>query len=142
MALNEFASNVRMKPSLYFRIVKVIKRNAATGYYSYFDQNEMLNELPTALRNEVLGVTHQNILSSFPFFKDKPPQFVLDILPMFHHISLTANEIIFRKGDWVGEIYFVLKGRVSIVTDEGIKFRNFAQGSYFGDVEFFKQKVF
>ena len=133
--------NAKMKPTLYFKILKVLERNASTGYYSYFDQEELMDELPATLRNEVLSETHKNILGSFSFFKDKHPQFVIDVLPMFRHISLSKDEILFRKGDWVEEIYFILRGRVGFVTEDGYLYRNYVAGSYFGDIEVFKSLV-
>ena len=103
MALNTFAANVKMNSDLYFKIIDVLKRNAATAYNSYFDQNDLLGELPSALKNEVLNCTHKKILDSFPFFKDKPPQFVLNVLPKFTKINLSSTDVLFRKGDLVEE---------------------------------------
>ena len=103
MALNGFALNVKMDPKLYFKIVEVFKRNAASAYYSYFDQNDLLGELPSALKNEVLNCTHKKILDSFSFFKNKPPHFVLNILPKFTKMNLSPNDILYREGDLVDE---------------------------------------
>ena len=100
-----------MNPNLYFRIVRVFKRNAAKAYYSYFDQNNLLGELPSALRNEVLNSTHKKILDSFSFFRNKPIQFVMNILPNLTKISLSPNDVLYRKGDLIEEgsyIYYKL----------------------------------
>ena len=101
--MNEFALNSKMYPRLYFKILRVFKRNATSIYSSYFDQNELLQELPTALKNEVLNCTHKRILKSFAFFKNKPLGFVMDILPKFTKILLSPNEVLYRYGDIVDE---------------------------------------
>ena len=131
-----------MPPSLYFKIIRMLKRNSSTAYLNYFDQDELLDELPSALRNEVLAVTHKKILETFGFFRGKPPQFVIDMIPLFKHISMSVDELLFRKADYVEEIYFLMKGRVGLIDSEGFLFRNFVQGAYFGEVEMFNQKVY
>ena len=152
MALNEFALGLKMPSHLYFRILRILKRNAEVSYFSFLDQDMLLNELPSALKNEILSITHKRILDSFSFFKGKPPQFVLDILPEFKHISLFQDDLIYRKGEWVENsntfiyiyqfiVYFLLSGRVGFVTKDGNIFRNYVSGSYFGEVEHFKNLV-
>ena len=144
-----------MHPKLYMKIIQALTNNSAQGYSTFFNQDELLQELPSALRNEVLNVTHRKILNSFSFFKDKPPQFVLDILPKFKHLTLPQDEALYREGDYVEEgidnifiyiyiyiVYFLLQGRVAFVTKDGYLFRNFVQGSYFGEIEIFKNEVY
>ena len=107
MALNEFALNVKMPPQIYLKIVRTLHQNSETANSSIFNQELLLGELPSALKNEVLNITHRKILNSFAFFEDKPPQFILDIIPKFKHMLLTQDEALYRKGDWVeeGNIY-------------------------------------
>ena len=90
-----------MPSHLYFKILRILKRNAEASYFNFLDQDELLDELPAALKNEVMGITHKKILDSFSFFKGKSPQFVLDILSEFKHISLSPDEVVYRKGDWL-----------------------------------------
>ena len=101
LALNEFAAKLKMPTQLYFKIRRILERNAASSNFNLLDQETLLNELPAALKSEVTQHTHQKILNSFSFFKGKPPQFVADILPEFQHISLGKDEVIYRKGEWV-----------------------------------------
>ena len=90
-----------MAPKLYLKIVHALTNNSSKGDSSFFKQDILLDELPSALRNEVLGATHQKILNSFSFFKDKPPQFVIDCLPKFKHLTLSQDEALYREGDYV-----------------------------------------
>ena len=139
-----------MPTRLYFKIHRILRRNADVAYFNFLDQDSLLDELPSALKSEVLSITHKRILDSFNIFKGKPPQFILDILPEFKHISLSKDEVIYRKGGWVEDgrlylflflVYFLLKGRVGFVTENGFLFRNYANGSYFGEVEYFRGSV-
>jgi hypothetical protein len=38
-------------------------------------------------------------------------------------------------------VYFIVEGRVKMLTSEGYIFRNFVEGSYFGDIEIMTGKV-
>ena len=143
---------MKLDPRLYFKILEVYKRNAATTYYSIFDQHNLLKELPSALKNEVLNCTHKKILESFMFFKNKPISFVMNLLPKFTRITLSANDVLYRKTDLVEEsnkililytiVYFVLSGRIGLTTPEGFIFRNYVNGSYFGEIELFQDTNF
>ena len=139
--MNEYAHAVKLKPNLYLKIIKVLKRNAETCNYNYFDQNQLLSELPPALRSEIISATHKNILKSLLFFKNKPPQFAINLMPLFKHISLCKDEIVYRKGDLVEELFFIIKGRIAMITQDGTIFRNYVNGSYLGDIEFFSDSV-
>ena len=144
-----------MPTRLYFKILRILKRNADVSSFNFLDQESLLDELPSALKSEVLSITHKRILDSFNLFKGKPPQFMLDIIPEFKHISLAADEVIYRKGGWVEDgkeymyfyiyiyilVYFLLKGRVGFITGDGYLFRNYVNGSYFGEIEVFNRKV-
>ena len=130
-----------MPPALYFKILKVVKRNSSTANINFFDQDELLDELPSALRNEVIAVTHKKILLTFGFLRTHAPQFAIDMIPLFKHVSLSEDELLFRKHDTVEEVYFIMKGRVGLVDLDGNIFRNYIQGAYFGEVELFTDKV-
>ena len=103
MALNSFAVSVKMESNLYFKILELFKRQAAQGNYSNFDQNELLDELPSALKNDVLNCTHKKILNSFSFFQNKPNPFIMKMLPKLAKLSLSVNEAIYREGDLADE---------------------------------------
>ena len=143
-----------MDPRLYFKIHRIFRRNAESLYTSYFDQNELLEELPSALKNEVLNSTHKNILNSLKFFKNKPISFVMDMLPKFTRTNLPTNEVLYRTGDIVDEgnlpthifniylVFFIVKGRVGFIDKDGYLFRNYVNGSYFGDQEIYDEQAF
>ena len=111
-----------MPPHLYLKIVKTLNNNSTTGKCSYFDQESLLEELPSALKNEVMSCTHKKILHSFPFFRCKPPQFVMDVLPKFKHLLLSQDEALFRTGDLVEEsnIYIYIYSIFSVGGTSGL----------------------
>ena len=38
MALNELASNLKMPAMLYFKVMRILKRNATARYFNFMDQ--------------------------------------------------------------------------------------------------------
>jgi len=51
---------------------------------------------------------------------------------------LPTKEKIYKEGDPVDEIYFILKGRVKMVTNNNLPFKEYVQGSMFGDNDIFQ----
>ena len=126
-----------MPSSLYFKIHRILKKNSDSGYLCFLDQDTLLNELPAALKNEIMCMTHEKILNSFSFFRGKAPSFVLDILHEFTHISLSPDEVIYRKGDWIEDskytfsiyIYslFLTQRKGSLCNSRGIHISEFCK---------------
>ena len=102
--MNEFAHSSKLPQHLYFRIKRILKRNNETQYeFSSFDDGGILEELPASLRSEVITFTHKNIVDNVSFFRDKDPNFIVDILPKFRHINLEREEILFSEGNYAEE---------------------------------------
>ena len=119
-------------------------------YYSSVDQENLLEELPAAMRAEVITLTHRKTLDKIAFFKGKNPNFLLDILPTLKRLSLSKGEVIFSEGDWADEstlyiyiyiVYFLLKGRVQLISRDGYIFMTYIEGSYMGDAELLTEHV-
>ena len=118
LALDEFALSVDMSPDLYYRVKRIIKYlyymadiyiyiyirgNHEMEYYSVMDQNSLMDELPAAMRAELITLIHQKTLQKIKFFKGKNPNFLLEILPALKRISLSKGELIYQEGDWGDE---------------------------------------
>ena len=48
------------------------------------------------------------------------------------------GDIIYKKNDYPGYIYFLLKGRVGLFNDSNKIFKIYVEGSYFGEIEIYK----
>ena len=95
------------------------------------------------------------IIDTITFFKDKPHDFLIDIIPRLKQLTFYHNDIIFNQGDQAEEIFFILRGNVLLYIDV-VDFLNmepfikqnsvfnmplaiFNNGSYFGDNDCFLQ---
>ena len=99
------------------------------------DEEQLLQELPANVRAEVANHTYKNVFQNITFFKDKEPAFILSFLSVLKRFSAKPQEILYTEGKIADEIFFLLSGRVKMVTSDGFILRQYARGSYFGEIE-------
>jgi hypothetical protein len=59
----------------------------------------LLNDLPAALRSEVVKHTHGEIIQKINFFKEKDADFLWAILPALRPIKLLPGDVLYTQGD-------------------------------------------
>jgi len=112
--------------------------------------------LPPSLRNDVVQSTHGQIIKGIRFFKDKPQDFLINLIPKLKNINLFENDILFSQGDQAEEIFFIFHGRVLILFDLtdivnmktlvkdnecfNVPICIYSDGSYFGDNDVILQR--
>jgi len=112
--------------------------------------------LPPSLRTDIVQSTHGQIIKGIRFFKDKPQDFLINVIPKLKSLSLFDNDILFSQGDQAEEIFFIFHGSVLLYVDlsEIVDMRNlikddscfnipiaiYSNGSYFGDNDVLLQK--
>lgn len=88
-------------------------------------------------------------METIRFFKDKPKDFLILIVPKLKPLNLYGNDILFSQGDQAEEIFFNLKGEVVLYVDISefvdlsifisiekcfnLPISVYSTGSYFGD---------
>ena len=68
--LSEYSRKVNLPPSVENRIKKFLENNHAELLHQY-DQNNLLDALPSNLRSQVVSHTHGEIVRKLRFFDDK-----------------------------------------------------------------------
>ena len=58
-----------------------------------------MNDLPAALRSEVVQHTHGEIIQKINFFRDKDPDFLWAILPALRPLKLLPSDVLYTQGD-------------------------------------------
>lgn len=115
-SLSEYS--VRYKLPL--QIQKKIKHyftNHSKNHVTDQDWEELLMELPQALRTDVVQQTHGQIIQNIRFFKDKSQDFLMHVIPKLKRMNMFDNDILFSQGDKAEEIFFVLNGTVLLMMD-------------------------
>ncbi|CAG9311648.1 unnamed protein product [Blepharisma stoltei] len=134
-ALNDFAKATKLPDDLKQKIKAHILLNYEENMFSWFDQDTLMNELPASLRTDVSLHMHHKIVEKIYFFQDKDPGFISYIVPKLRTVSLQPGEFLYKEYEFPDEVYFLTKGRVNLIASNGVVFKSYVQGSYFGEVE-------
>lgn len=113
------------------------------------DWDTLFNDLPPQLRTDIVQSTHGQIIQGIRFFKDKRPEFLINLIPKLKMMNLFDNDILFSQGDQAEELFFVFHGSALLNVDimDFIDMKSFVKhescfnvpiaiygnGSYFGD---------
>lgn len=133
-ALNEFAKATKLPLQLKDKIKRYIETSSVVNTIS-FPRDSLIKELPGALKKELRIQMHNKIVEKILFFQDKDEQFIARFVGKMKSMEFQAGEYVYMFGDYSEEIYFICKGRVIMKSDNGVVFKNYMQGSYFGELE-------
>ena len=102
----------KINDDLYERICRYLK-------YKHFnekkDKNIIIDCLPLGLRNILVYEMYKPIINNFIFFKSfDNNDFIVRVILAFKPILAMKNDILVKDGDFIEEIIFVKKGRLSL----------------------------
>ena len=79
------------------------------------DNHILFEELPVTLRNTLIYEMYKPIINSFNFFKNfSNSDFIVKVILAFKPILALKNDVLIKDGDFVEDIIFVKKGRLSL----------------------------
>ena len=81
---------------------------------------------------------HQGVAKDMPFFKGRDRMFVCTVIPFLKHWLCLKGDFVYREGEYAEEIYFIVKGRCSIIDESNKAFQILNDKCYFGDIEVIK----
>ena len=139
LAFQAFASQIKLSDYLMLKTKRILERNNES---IHIEEATFLEELPSSLRAEILTQAHNKLFNKITLFRNKDASFGLNVISSLRPLNIEAGDILYRQGDLVEEIYFILSGRVKLVTAEGYIFKIYVEGSYFGDTEILLGKTF
>ena len=128
-----------------------LPKNLATRIRQYFlylwkqklgyDEEKFLGELPDGLKLETLTFLRQSVFKDLDLFKGASMDFITELAENLKEIAITPDEFLFKEGDIGNKVYFVIKGELSVLTEndskEIAKIRN---GDFFGEIALFKNR--
>ena len=135
LAVNTFIMDAKLEPELAIQVrsyfeYSLSKRNNGLSTY---DADEILSELSSSLKNDVITHVEADLISSVPFFKGKSRSFVADCIQMFQPMVVQEGDFIIKEGTAADEMYFLIKGRANVYY--GVKkIKALVEGSYFGEI--------
>lgn len=130
--LNAFVQYREIPPSLQKRI---------RDYFSYiwkkrlgFDETTFLSSLPQGLASEVSLHLKCEILDKIPLFKGVDNSFIEEVALNLKMDVFTPGEFIFKKGQKGSTMYFVIKGKLEVLSANGSYINMLSDGDFFGEI--------
>lgn len=116
-------------------------RSKVRSYYHYmwhnkkgYQDNSIIEDLPVKIQSELYLHINKPILEKVPFLKDAHVDLIEDLMHQLEFRICVPGERIFRKGDVGDAMYFVHKGSVHIVDDNGEPIATLGEGAFFGEM--------
>ncbi len=112
------------------------------SYYEYlwesrrgYDEADVIHELPPSLQLKVALFLNQDIIEKVPIFKganeDLIRRLVLELSPAVY----TPGDFIFRHGEHGTTMFFISRGSVEILGEDGrTVYATLTEGSFFGEI--------
>jgi len=130
--LEEFAKKTNLPEELHFKIRQFLENNYHE-LFSRMDEDDLLKELPTTLREDVLFYRFHGLFNSLNFLKQFVKQeFVWHLVQKLRKIKVDKDDVIYYDGDFSEEIYFIKAGKVKLYTKNGQPFISYKEGQHFG----------
>ncbi len=81
-----------------------------------------------------LEVINREVLQTVPLFQDCDPIFLHNLAMTLRPVVHDPADIIIRKGDVGGEMYFLCRGEVEVLDEAGKITNKMGEGDYFGEL--------
>ncbi|KAJ3362223.1 Kinesin-like protein kif27 [Allomyces arbusculus] len=122
-------------------------RKRVANYYDYLfkrskgiDAKTIFADLPTTFQAELALGINGHIISKVPLFQDTEIGFMRMLALALQPVLFLPNEYVVKKGDIGSEMFFIHKGRVDVVSEDGSQvFAFMHEGSFFGEIAFFSR---
>lgn len=136
-ALDEFAYEVDLDPTIHLQIKKFLKKNY-TEIFSKDKMEGMINELPPTLKEEVFFNQFGNLIQSLDFFNllgDNECKWGL--VREMSKLEYNKGDKIYNDQELADSIFLVYKGVVKLYAENGYPFAIYRKGETFGDIDVF-----
>ena len=110
--LNEITTEYDLDIDLFNKLAKTIKYDHSKKQR---DILQFIDELPHKIKLELAMQIHNKTYANVAFFKDKDQSFIAWISTLIRPINSEAEDYIYKEGEDVVEIYFLVKGSAGYV---------------------------
>ena len=100
-----------LSDDLFERIVRYLKNKQINEE----QEKNLIDELPISLKNTLVYNMYEPIIQNFIFFKNfDNKDFIVKVIFCFKPILAIRNDVLIKDGDFIEDIIFVKKGRLSL----------------------------
>ena len=111
-------------------------------YYDYiwknrkgYDEKQILHELPPSLRMKVSLYLNSDLVRKVPILKNASEDLISKIILNLVPVVYMKGDFIFRYGDTGHHLYFISKGSVEILAEDGTtSYGVLSEGNFFGEI--------
>jgi hypothetical protein len=145
-ARTQFFNNLeQLKIFVNYRNIPVSLQKKIRDYYNYiwkkklgFDESIFLYGLTQGLQNEVSVQLKKEILEKIPLFRGVSDEFLKDVSLHMRPIVCIPDEYVFKERDYGNEMYFVIRGRLKVISSKG-ETSVLTDGDFFGEIALFAE---
>lgn len=134
-----------LKTFVNYRKIPLDLQKKIMNYYLYiwekklgFDETVFLSALPQGLQNEVSVYLKKEILEKIPLFRDVSNSFLEEVSLYMRPIVSVPDELIFKEGEIGDEMYFVIRGKLKVISGDKIV-STLNDGDFFGEIALFNE---
>ena len=124
-----------------YREIPAALQQRIKEYYAYiwkkrlgFDETTFLSVLPMGLRMEVELHLKCQILDKIPLFQQLDNTFIEEVALNLKPDVYTPGEYIFKEGQESDKLYFVIKGELLVLKQDGSVINILKEGDFFGEI--------
>lgn len=113
------------------------------AYYAYLwksgkalEKNDLLRDLPQYLKNKMSLYLNREIVAKVPLFKQcaDDEKFITALVMCLKGLVCLPNFYVVRKGEIGTDMYFISRGELNVVNDDGIVVFTLRDGGFFGEI--------
>lgn len=132
----------RVNTFLKYRNIPLDVQKKINNYYSYlwesmrgYDESAVISDLPAPLRTQVALCLNQDIIEKVPIFEGAGQELLKDIVVNLKPVVFTPGDYIVTAGEVGDEMYFISKGSVDVVSEDGrTVYAMLTDGQFFGEM--------
>ena len=110
-------------------------------YFSYmwqqkagFSEDKILGMLPAGIRTEISLHLKTDVIQRVPFFRNADENFVREIAHEMRPLVVTPGENVFHSGDPATNMYFISRGNLEVLDNDGTVIGKLHDGEFFGEM--------
>ncbi|KAF4729999.1 hypothetical protein FOZ63_023821 [Perkinsus olseni] len=140
-AVNQYFRQRRLPKPLQVRVRRYLEFVWEYGKDANLEEGEVMSILSPPLRTEIMVHLVGGVIRSAPFFTNIPLSMLKKICQVVTRETHAPGDIIFEEGEWASSMYFVIKGKVKLLSRShgGATIGYLSEGGYFGEVALFME---
>jgi len=138
--MQNYSEKYKLNKELSIKIKKHLLLSSNDSSFTISEKAMLLEEFPLQLKIELAENMYKQSMQQLELFKlSNNKIFIASIFPLLQPRLVTEEEIIYNENDSNKEIYFIIRGKVKFIVEEGLSYAVKKTGEHFGEVEVVKE---